>query len=466
MKRRLFIQSLLLASTYSLITSCAEDGSPAVQPGTSSTAAPGSPLDVIVVGAGMSGLAAARTLHDQGYRVLIVEARDRPGGRVWTSRAWPNTPLDMGASWIQGVEDNPISDLAERFDVEVVASDSDAVILYDTEGYEVDEDEVDELDEALDELLAELNDAREELDEDISLGAAMNEALAEWELSAEEEKAAWFAISTNIVQEYAADVDDLSLFYWDDDGGFGGGDVVFPDGYDQIVYGLAEGLDIRLSHAVQQVVHNNSGVRVITNQGEFTADYAIITLPLGVLKQGTVQFSPALPAAKQGAIDRLGMGLLNKLYLRFPDVFWDGDSDWIGYISEEKGEWSDFFNLYKYTGQPVLLAFNAGEFARRLEAYSDRETVDACMEVLRTIYGENIPNPDGWQISRWASDPLAGGSYSYRPVGSSSDDHDTLAEPVNGRLFFAGEATSNGYNASVHGAYLSGLRAAEEIAGL
>jgi monoamine oxidase len=160
------------------------------------------------------------------------------------------------------------------------------------------------------------------------------------------------------------------------------------------------------------------------------------------------------------------MGLLNKLYLRFSEVFWDEDSDWIGYIAAQKGEWSDFFNLYKYTGRPVLLAFNAGEVARRLEAYSDRETVAACMEVLRTIYGDDIPEPDAWQITRWASDPLAGGSYSYRPVGSTSEDHNHLAEPVNGRLFFAGEATSAGLNATVHGAYLSGLRAAGEITDL
>jgi monoamine oxidase len=463
MKRRLFLQSLLLASAYPLLTGCTDDFA---SPGAAATADPDTPLDVIVVGAGMAGLAAARTLHNQGYRVVIVEARNRPGGRVWTSRAWPDSPLDMGASWIHGVRDNPISELADRFEVERIATDYDDVTLYDADGYEVDEDDVEELDEAYEELLAEVEAAGEELDEDRPLGDLFAEILAEWDLSAEEEAAVWYAVNLEIEQDFAADVDELSAWYWDEGDGFGGGDVIFPDGYDQIVNGLAQGLDIRLNHTVQQVIHDNGGVRVVTEQGEFTADYAVITLPLGVLQSGRVQFSPALPAGKQAAINRLGMGLLNKLYLRFPDVFWDEEGEWIGHIAGTKGEWAIFLNQYLYTGQPVLMAFHGGPAARRLEALSDTQTVAAAMTVLRTIFGDDIPEPDGWQISRWASDPLAGGSYSYRPPGSSGDDHDTLAEPVNGRLFFAGEATSADYNATVHGAYLSGLRAAGEIADL
>jgi monoamine oxidase len=195
----------------------------------------------------------------------------------------------------------------------------------------------------------------------------------------------------------------------------------------------------------------------------FTAEKAIITLPLGVLKQGSIRFDPPLPADKQAAINKIGMGLLNKVYLRFPEVFWDEESDWISHVSLAKGEWAEFLNIYKYTGRPILVAFNAGRFGRTTESWSDETIVTAVTEVLRTLYGTGIPAPEAWQITRWAGDPLAGGSYSYLAPGSRPRDRDTLAAPLSNLLFFAGEATSKEYPSTVHGAYLSGRRAAEEV---
>jgi monoamine oxidase len=163
------------------------------------------------------------------------------------------------------------------------------------------------------------------------------------------------------------------------------------------------------------------------------------------------------------AINNLGMGLLNKVYLRFPQVFWDEQSDLLDYIAQNRGEWAEWLNIYKYTGKPILLGFNAATYARQIEPLSDEMMVAAAMKTLRTIHGPSIPEPEAWLITRWASDPLAGGSYSYLPPGASPDDYDDLAEPVADRLFFAGEATSREYAATVHGAYLSGLAAAERI---
>jgi monoamine oxidase len=157
------------------------------------------------------------------------------------------------------------------------------------------------------------------------------------------------------------------------------------------------------------------------------------------------------------------MGLLNKTYLRFPEVFWDKEHDLLGHIAERKGEWAEWLNIYKYTGQPILLGFNAGRYGRQIEKLSDREIVAAAMKTLRSLYGAKIPDPEAWLITRWAGDPLAGGSYSYLPPGATEGDRAALAQPVGGRLFFAGEATSVEYPATVHGALLSGRRAAKEI---
>ncbi|MCB0158048.1 MAG: FAD-dependent oxidoreductase, partial [Caldilineaceae bacterium] len=187
------------------------------------------------------------------------------------------------------------------------------------------------------------------------------------------------------------------------------------------------------------------------------------TLPLGVLQQGAVSFAPALPRAKQDAIHALGSGLLNKAWLRFPHAFWPREPEMINYVPATPGRWAEWLNLYHYTGEPILLGFNAGSYGSTLEAWTDAAIIADAMDVLRTIYGPQIPAPDDWQITRWASDPLALGAYSYYAVGTDRATRRALAAPVAGRLFFAGEATSQDHPSTVHGAYMSGVRAAEEI---
>lgn len=423
-------------------------------------------FDVIVIGAGAAGLGAARLLQDEGYQVVILEARERIGGRVWTSHAWPESPLDLGASWIHGVEGNPVNELAQQFKVNTVSTNYDNITTYDPAGWALSDSERDKLDRRLEELLVELAETREKLDSDTTLGEALNQAAAELDLTEAELRDLNYAANTTIEHEYAADVAELSLFYWDEGEGFGGPDVIFPKGYEQIFLSLAQGLDIRLNHFVSQVEYGDDGVRVSTDRGMFEADYVVVTLPLGVLQKNVVKFAPPLPQPKLEAIGNLGMGLLNKVYLRFREVFWAEESDLLGYIAPDKGEWAEWLNIYKYTGQPILLAFNAGTYGRYLESLADETIVSGAMQALRTIYGPDIPDPTGWIITRWASDPLAGGSYSYLPPGATPTDRDTLAQPVAGRLFFAGEATLRDYPATVHGALLSGREAAKRIVDL
>lgn len=431
----------------------------------------GDGADVIVVGAGIAGLAAARDLHRAGLRVTVLEARDRVGGRVWTDRTGPGAPLDMGASWIHGVRGNPIAALAEEFDVAVARpTNYDAATLYDAQGYELSDEQYDLIDELFETFPDLLRTARRRRSNsgagDTSLRVALDAYIADEELDAPTVRALAYVVNALVVQEYASDAGDLSLFHFDQDRAFRGPDVTFPQGYDELAAGLAAGLDVRRKHVVTRIGYDNGGVAISTDRGEFAARYAVITLPLGVLQSDTVAFQPALPASKSEAIGRLGMGVLDKVYLRFADPFWAEDgADWIGYVSAGTGEWSEWFNVHAFTGEPVLLAFNAGDFAREVERWSDEEVVAAAVDVLRTIYGDDIPAPLGWRISRWAQDPFARGSYSHIPPGATGSDYDALAASVAGRLFFAGEATSRKYPSTVHGAYLSGLRAAQEIVG-
>ena len=258
---------------------------------------------------------------------------------------------------------------------------------------------------------------------------------------------------------------DLSLNYWDDDYVF----VqlysdVFPKGYAQLVHYLAAGLDIRLDHVVGEIAYGPHGVTVSTSQGRFQAPYAIVTLPHGVLHGGAVTFSPPLPRWKLGAIGRLHTGLSDKVYLRFPRLFWDPQPDTLGRIAEASdSHWSTWLNFYKYTGGiPMLMVFNRSAYAHQLEGMSDTQVTDAAMAVLRKQYGSRIPDPIGVQRSRWAADPFACGTIPHIPPGASGADYGLMGQPV-GPLRFAGDSTIEDYPTLVMGAFLSGVREAGQV---
>lgn len=449
--RRTVLKVSMLAAASLILSACAEDEA---LPEPVSTG-----KKVLVIGAGIAGLAAARELASRGYTPIILEARDRIGGRTWTDRSL-GVPVDLGASWIHGIDGNPLTKLADQINARRIATDWDNSLLYSDQGLISDQD-YEAADEQFNALLDEVYSLGESADEQESLRDGFDQAAADENLPADQRARLEYLINTTIEHDYAADTEQLSLAWWEFGDGFDGDEVVFPQGYVQIVDYLATNLTIHLNQVVQQINYTAESVEVLTNQGTFTAEYAVITIPLGVLKQNSIQFNPPLPESKRAAISALGMGLLNKVYLRFPEVFWD-EVEIIGYMSQRRGEWAEWLNMEPITGQPIIMAFNAGSFARQTESWSDAQIIEGAMSALRAMYGDDIPESEASLITRWASDPLAGGSYSYMPVGVTPEAIEELAAPVD-TLYFAGEATSPDYAATVHGAYLSGIRAAEEI---
>lgn len=427
--------------------------------------------DVLVIGAGAAGLAAARILADAGRRVIVLEARDRPGGRIWTTE-FAGLTLDLGAAWIHGYEGNPLSERARQAGIRLLPSDTillgGELALYGTDGRRLTADEqaevetrFEELEAALEELGAERARAGQP---DISLQAAFDELRAKHGWPAETVRALNYKLNSGIEHEYSGDLSKMSLLHWDDDqtpAMLGAHDALPESGWWPVLAPAARGLDIRLQHIVSRIEHDESGVTVLTDRGAFTASQAVVTLPLGVLKAGAVVFSPALPERKQAAIRRLGMGVLNKLILKFPHAFWP-EADWLGYLAEQRGRWAEWLNMNKHLRQPLLIGFNAAAYGREVEALSDEQTVAEGLRVLRRLFGD-VPEPEAFAVTRWASDPFARGAYSFVGVGASSAERAALGESVGGRLFFAGEATSVEYPGNVHGAWLSGERAAREI---
>jgi monoamine oxidase len=426
-------------------------------------------FDVVVIGAGVAGLAAARRLRREGASVVILEARNRIGGRVWTDVSMSGVPLDLGASWIQGTNGNPITALAHDLNVRTFRTDFDHPALY-AAGQRLNAADTQRIGKNYRSFMQRVDSFRSALRKkgqaDISLEAGIDHVLAQQPATGQQRAELNFAIQSEIEDEYGTEAVDLSLFNWDQDEEFGGESVLFPAGYGQIIAGLAHGQDIRLNTSVTRVEYDDHGVSVETERLKLRATRVLVTLPLGVLKSGAIAFTPALPEPKRIAIARLGMGILNKIYLRFPHVFWPKEADVIGMISAERGGLDEWVNTFKYTGQPLLLGFNSGRRAKYIEGLSNQAVVGLAMKVLRDIFGQTIPDPEKSLITRWQSDPFSLGSYSSIPPGASGKDYDTLAAPIGDRVFFAGEATSRAYPATVHGAFLSGEREAKRISSL
>lgn len=417
---------------------------------------------VLVLGAGIAGLAAAQALTEQGRSVIILEARNRVGGRMWTDSSL-GVPLDLGASWIHGVNGNPITKLAKQFGVKTVPTDDENSIMFNADGSEYSDVEWEETESLFEEIYEEVALMQEETENDTSLQDAFDAVLSEYDLSDEQMRRLNYYAYLGTSLEYGADMNDLSLWEWDQDEEFGGEEVIFPGGYNQITNGLAKGLDIRLETVVKTIRYGDDGVVVETTAGDFVADQAVVTFPLGVLKQASVKFEPPLPESKQLAIQKLAMGVLNKVYLRFPEVFWDENVETISYLGDVLGEWSDWLSFVPFTGEPVLMAFHGGDKGFALENLSDDVIVAGAMKTLQVMFGESVPEPIGVLITRWGKDPFALGAYSHIPPFASGEDYDALFEPVDDKLYFAGEATSREYPSTVHGAYLSGLAAAREM---
>lgn len=314
---------------------------------------------IVVIGAGMSGLAAARVLHDQGQDVLMLEGRDRLGGRLWTSNKWPDMPVDLGASWIHGTQDNPLTSLADKAKAKQCETSYERSIAYRVGGQELG----DAAEQQLDRLRSRLGKAlraAQNAEQDVSIRQFVTALAKQMDADAETIRLLNFIVSSEIEQEYAGSAERLSTHWYDSAEAFEGEDVLLAQGFQIIVQHLAKGLSIRTNEIVRRVDWSQSAIKVVTESGSFQADKVLLTLPVGVLKAGSVEIVPPLPPAKVEAISKLEMGVLNKCCLRFSRVFWPADVDWLQYIPSQDGMWTEWVSFARALEQPILLGFTSG----------------------------------------------------------------------------------------------------------
>lgn len=448
MKRRIFLKSIpasLLASSYWTTACQAENGI--------------NPADkrVVVIGAGIAGLAAAKKLQEAGFKVNVLEAQDKVGGRVRTNRSL-GIPFDEGASWIHGIDGNPITALAQEAGMTTFQTLDESMKSYDIGGAIR---KTSTYDSAEDEFYNILGSMMKKGSDDQSFASVFNRLYPE-----KQNDRLWkFFLSTYVTFD-TGDLDKLSSTLYYEGEEYAGVEKIATNGYDTLVTYLAQNLSISLNQRVSAIDYRNSSVQITHNNTVTQADFVIVTVPLGVLKNNKLLFNPNLPATKQTAIQKIGMNCVNKFLLTWNTTFWD-DVQYISYTPEVRDKFNYFVNLNKFTPSAnALMTFAYADYGRATEAMTDAQVTSEIMAHLKDMYGTSIPAPTRMLRTRWSTNENSFGAYSYTAVGTEMRHFDDLAEEIDNKLFFAGEHTEADHFSTAHGAYLSGIREADKIIAL
>ncbi|MCB0213367.1 MAG: FAD-dependent oxidoreductase [Anaerolineae bacterium] len=418
---------------------------------------------VLVIGAGAAGLAAGHRLHRAGYEVILLEARDRIGGRIWTNYDLAPHPVEMGAEFIHGDKAVTWSLLREyglhtldKVDWEQISVYMDDQLLEPEAFFALPHAE-----ESL--WLSHVDEAAEAWRKAGRPDGSIKEILGADKMS----KSMQRLLHNRFTTDMTAEPERLGIYGWLEWTRVHDGENEFRlvDGYSRLMERLAEGLDVRLNTPIERLRWDTNGVTAYTQTGEmFEARCAVVTLPLGVLQAGDVTFDPVLPADKQAAIDGLGSGHVNKLILKFNTVFWAEISPALFTTLDSQLWWRP--GLGRTNEAPILTGYMGGQAAKRFMALGEEGAVIEGIRHLEHMFGLKglHHHLEAGLLVAWSSDPYTRMSYSYVPVGGAGLS-DQLAAPVERLLFFAGEATSRECASTVHGALESGFRAADEIIG-
>ena len=412
---------------------------------------------VIVVGAGLAGLCAARTLSDRGIDVVVIEARDRIGGRISTDRSL-GVAVERGASWLHGMNGNPLARLVREQKLPTFFSDYDDFEVWLPGGERPEDWELEDAIDAFDTILDKASDEAEE-GNDLSL----MEAVDQLDPGMLKDPLSGWMLSSEIEDDGGAPLSRISALQYGEDRGFDGPEALLPDGFGRVVEALAKGLDIRLSEPVRRISHGSGKVVVETAKESHSGTHVISTLPLGVLKAGHVVFDPPLPERHAGSIASLGFGAVTKVSVEFDRCFWPEETQFLSYAAKERGRWPTMINLMPVNGASILTLVSTGDYALKSEAMSEAELQADIAAVLGEMFGPEARPAEKIVTAQWSRDPFSLGVYSYPAVGSVPTDFDGLAEPVGGRLFLAGEHTIFEHHGTAHGAFMSGERAADQV---
>jgi monoamine oxidase len=403
-----------------------------------------SSVDVAIIGAGAAGLGAAHALKRAGISLVVLEARDRVGGRGHTIMASPDITFDLGCGWLHSAESNSFVAVAEALNFEI-----DRTLppwRERTYGKAFPPDERADFFRALEEFFQRIEDAAKSgRDNPASLYL---------------EKGNRWNPMINAVSSYinGCETDRLSILDFD----------AYEDsnnnwrvrrGYGALMAAYGASLPLAFNCEVTLVDHSGTRLRIETSQGILTADKAVITVPTNLIAQEAIRFHPPLPE-KTDAAAGLPLGLADKVMLALDEP---GDLPKDGNLRGATMRTAmGTYHLLPF-GQPCIEGFFGGRFAQELEDEGSGAIAAHSIDEIASLLGNDYRRRlRPLKESRWAHDPFARGSYSHALPGHSGK-RAVLAAPVDGRLFFAGEATSPHFFSTAHGAHDSGERAAREV---
>jgi len=415
--------------------------------------------DVLVIGAGAAGLTAARELSTAGLKTVVLEARDRLGGRIFTDHSL-GFPVELGAEFVHGRSPDIFELIkAKRLDVAEVAGEMRRKRngIWGDSGW----------------VMAEVNHLFENMPHD-GPDQSFQQYIDGCRYSPETKQ-----LALNFVEGFHAANPERVSVHWlvrttsAEEKIDGETSFRIRHGYSGLVSGIAEGIDrqrfeLLLNTIVTEIQWQPGAVTVVTSAGTFEAPRALITLPLGVLQSGSVHFSPPLPAEKQAALIALQMGPVIRVSLCFRDRFWEELPEMrnLSFLFTDDPHFPTWWspNPLPY---PILTGWAAGRYARELAGKSPDGLVRCALESLGRILEIDQPALGSHLqcgfVHDWQADPFSRGAYSYVLTGGLGAPLE-LEIPLEETLFFAGEAANiEGHNGTVHGAIGSGKRAAAEI---
>lgn len=401
-------------------------------------------VDVVVVGAGAAGIAAARLLHDAGARCLLVEARQRLGGRAWTVIDEFGYALDLGCGWLHSADRNPWRDIAMGQGASIDKSLPSWMRPSLEFGFS--RAEQNQFGEAMEAFFARLERLAQN-NADLPAAAAL------------EPGGRWNGL-INAVSTYisGAEWDQISAKDFDryQDSGVNWRVI---EGLGTVIRDYGADLPVILDCRVIGIDHRGKRLRIETDKGPIASDQVIIAIPVSLLAKGQIAFTPALPQ-KSEAAQGLPLGLDDKLFMALDDAQeFDRDVRLFGRTDRAATGAYQFRPL----GRPQIEAYFGGKLAAELEANGDGAFFDFAISELTALLGSDFRRRlKPIRIHRWGLDPHSLGSYSFALPGSA-DCRQKLAEPVDDRLFFAGEACSVGDFSTAHGAWQTGITAANQV---